>query len=201
MYKKCRTKINDTFVDEADFIIIAMHIYNLTEYSDNHSDTSGSLWQFKRDEIATNANVSNANRSPFKFESSLIGDVVADGANGNKEKAKIVVPLEYLSNFCRSLEMSLINCKVKLSLTWIENYVLSDGGNIDNAGAVVNAGTAATFKISDAKRYLLVVNLSTEYIQNYKNYWVKDLKDLFIGTNTKWFQTKLKLAQMIIQNT
>ena len=66
--------------------------------------------------------------------------------------------------------MSLINCKVKLSLAWIENYVLSDGENIDNAGAVENAGTAATFKISDAKRYLLVVNLSTEYIQNYKNY-------------------------------
>ena len=50
-FKDCRTEINDTFVDYADFINIAMPMYNLIEYSDNYSDTSGSLWQFKRDEI------------------------------------------------------------------------------------------------------------------------------------------------------
>ena len=49
--EKCRTEINETFVDKADFINITMPMYNLTEYSDNYSDTSGSLWQFKRDEI------------------------------------------------------------------------------------------------------------------------------------------------------
>ena len=54
-FKKCRTEINETFIDEADFINIAMPMYNLIEYSDNYSDTSGSLWQFKSDEIATNA--------------------------------------------------------------------------------------------------------------------------------------------------
>ena len=48
-FKNCRTEINDTFVDYADFINIAMPMYNLIEYSDNYSDTSGSLWQFKRD--------------------------------------------------------------------------------------------------------------------------------------------------------
>ena len=60
-FNKCRTKINGTFVDEADFINIAMPMYNLIEYSNNYSDTSGSLWQVKRDEIATNSNVCNAN--------------------------------------------------------------------------------------------------------------------------------------------
>ena len=48
-FKDCRTEINDTFVDYADFINIAMPMYNLIEYSDNYSDTSGSLWSFKRD--------------------------------------------------------------------------------------------------------------------------------------------------------
>ena len=48
-FKKCRTKISDTFVDEADFINIAMPMFNLIEYNDNYCDTSGSLWQFKRD--------------------------------------------------------------------------------------------------------------------------------------------------------
>ena len=67
------------------------------------------------------------------------------------EKKKIIVPLKYLSNFWRSLEMPLINCWAELSLGWIENCVLSRGENINNAGAVANAGTAATFKITYAK--------------------------------------------------
>ena len=50
-FKDCRTGINDTFVDYADFNNIAMPMYNLIEYSDNYSDTLGSLWNFKRDEI------------------------------------------------------------------------------------------------------------------------------------------------------
>ena len=48
---KCTTEINETFIDEAGHINIAMPMYNLTEYSDNYSDTLESLWQFKRDEI------------------------------------------------------------------------------------------------------------------------------------------------------
>ena len=45
--EKCGTEINETFVDETDFINITMPMYNLIEYSDNYSSTSGSLWQFK----------------------------------------------------------------------------------------------------------------------------------------------------------
>ena len=59
----CGTEFNDTFVDEADFINIAMSFYNLLEHSDNCSDISGSLWKFKRDEITANANIHNANSS------------------------------------------------------------------------------------------------------------------------------------------
>ena len=46
--------------DEADFVNIAMYMYNLIEYSHNYSDSSGSLQQFNRDEKATNAIVCNA---------------------------------------------------------------------------------------------------------------------------------------------
>ena len=63
-FNDCRTEINDTFVDYADFINITVPMYNLIEYSDNYSDTSGSLWQFKRDEIINNANVTNDNNAP-----------------------------------------------------------------------------------------------------------------------------------------
>ena len=43
-FKNCRTEINETFVDDAKFINITMPMYNLIEYSDNYSDTSGGLW-------------------------------------------------------------------------------------------------------------------------------------------------------------
>ena len=85
-----------------------MPMYNLIEYSDNYSDTSGSLWNFKRDEIINNADVTNDNNAPsFKYKANLIGNTED---NGRKNGVKIAVPLKYLSNFWRSLEMSLINC-------------------------------------------------------------------------------------------
>ena len=158
-FKKYNTEINGTFADEADCINIAMTVYNLIEYSHNCSDISGYLWQLKRDEIATNANLCNANSSSFKYKLSLLGNLVA---NGRKEKVKITVPLKYLSNFWRSLENPLINCEVELSLSWIENCILFDGENINNNGADANAGWAATFKTTDAKLYVPFVTLSTE---------------------------------------
>ena len=72
-FKNCRTEINDTFADYADFINITMPKYNLIEYNDNYSDTSGNLWNFKRDEIDNNANVNNDNNAPsFKYKANLI---------------------------------------------------------------------------------------------------------------------------------
>ena len=122
-FKDCRTEINDNFVDYANFINITKPMYNLIECSDNFSDTSSSVWDFKRDEIVNNADVTNDDNSPsFKYKASIIGNIEN---NGTKNGVKIAVPLKYLSNFWRSLEMPLINCKVELSLNWIENCVLT----------------------------------------------------------------------------
>ena len=122
LFKDYRTEINDTFVNYANFINIAMPMYNLIEYSDNYSDTSGSLWQFKRDEIINNANVTNDdNASSFKYKANLIGNTQN---NGRKNGVKTAVPLRYLSNFWRSLEMPLINSKAEISLKWIERCLL-----------------------------------------------------------------------------
>ena len=143
-FKDCRTEINDTFVDYADFINIAMPMYNLIEYSDNYSDTSGSLWQFKRDEIEGNNDLTVNNLSSFKYKSNIIGSLSLAGAKNN---VKIVVPLRYLSNLWRSLEIPLINCKIELSLSWYENCILSSARN------------NATFTITDAKLYVPIVML------------------------------------------
>ena len=117
-FRKYTTEINETFIDEADHINITMPMYILFEYSNNYSDASGSLWQFERDELIGNINLTNDNSSSFKYKSDLFGNTDADGANRKKEGVKIVVPLKYLSNFWRWLKILLINCKVELSLRW-----------------------------------------------------------------------------------
>ena len=112
-FKDCRTEINDTFVDYADFINIAMPTYNLIEYSDNYPDSAGRLWGFKRDGVTNNAGVTNdSSSSSFKYKVSIIDNTEA---KGTRNGVKIAVPLKYLSNFWKSLEIPSINCKVELS--------------------------------------------------------------------------------------
>ena len=78
-----------------------MPMYNLIECSDNYSNTSGSLWQFQRDETIGNINLTNNSSSAFKYKSNIIGSTDADGENREKEVVKIDVPLKYLRNFWR----------------------------------------------------------------------------------------------------
>ena len=147
---KCKTKINQVFIDEANHIYIAMPMYNWNEYSDNYSEASESLSLFKRDEVpANNTNLSVDNSKSFKYKARLVGKAVnADNRNNFVKNTEIVVPLNYLSNFWRSLEISLINCKIHLELDWIEDCILCDGDS-------------AKFKIMDAKLHAPIVTLST----------------------------------------
>ena len=149
-FEKCRTEINETFIDEADFINITMPMYNLIEYSDNYSNTSRRLWDFKRDEVANNSSVTNDGVTlSFKYKAGFIADTEA---NRTKNGVQIAVPLKYLNNFWRSLEMPLINCKVELSLKRIENCVLTTAADANNG----------TFQITDTKLYVPVITLSAE---------------------------------------
>ena len=90
-----------------------MPMYNLIEYSDNYSETSGSLWQFKRDKVLDgNAELTINNSQSFKYKAAVVGKTAdaVNNTNSSVKKTKIVVSLKYLSNCWRSLEMSLINC-------------------------------------------------------------------------------------------
>ena len=112
-FTKCVTHMNDEHVDNADNLDIVTPMYNLIKYSDNYSDTSGSLWHFKRDKQNMNngkpVDVITADLSSFKYKSSFF-KTIEDDDNGVFKNVKIAVPLKFLSNFGRSLEMSLINC-------------------------------------------------------------------------------------------
>ena len=149
----CKTEINDVFIEEVNHIYIAMAMYNLIEYSDNYSNISGSLWQFKRNEIpSNNADLIIDTFESFKYNVALVGKTanVVNNADSSVKSIKIVVPLKYLSNFWRSLEMLLINCKIHPELNWIEDCILS------------SAQGSPKFKITDAKIHAPIVTLSTK---------------------------------------
>ena len=111
-------------IDEANNIYIAKPKYNLIECSDSYSDTSGRLWQFKRDEAPNNnANLTIDNSQSFQNKSALVGKTAnaVNRTNSSVKSIKIVDPLNRVSNFWRSLEMPLMNCKIYLELNWIED--------------------------------------------------------------------------------
>ena len=119
----------------------------------------------------------------------LIANTEADGA---KKGVKIAVPLKYLSNFWRSLEIPLINCQVELSLKWIENCVLTIA-TID-ADASATGADSATFEITDAKLYDSIVTLSAE-----NN--AKLSKILSEGFKKSVYWNKYKVIDNIVINT
>ena len=122
-FTKCNLEINDEHVDTAENLDIVMPMYNLIEYSDNYQDSSATLYQYKRDEPSEEdavANLTANNSNFFKYKIKLLSNIprlAADAARVGRLSVKIVVPLKYLSNFFKSLEMPLINSKIKLNLT------------------------------------------------------------------------------------
>ena len=168
-FTKCNLEVNDEHLNTAENLGITMPMYNLIEYSDNYQDSSVTLYQYKRDEPPEDNAIANLmvnNSSSFKYKVNLLGNPeVAD--NITKLSVKVVVPLKYLNNFFRSLEMPLINCKIELNLTWKKECVLS------------NQAGPAVFIINDTKMYVPVVTLSKE-----------DNKD-FIEQQNKGFQRSI----------
>ena len=149
-FTKCTSRINGTDIDNCRDIDIAMPMYNLIEYSDNYSKTSGSLWQYYKDD----PNVNLANSESFKYKVKRTRKTSVDG---NTKDVEILVPLKYLSNFWRSLEMPIMNCEVKLILTWSKNWVIT------------NSIGEGNFAITDTKLYVPIVTLSTQ--DNLKLLW------------------------------
>ena len=80
--------MNNIEIDNAKDIDIVMPMYNLIEYSDNYSKTSGSLWQYERDELNNNL----AKSESFKSKIKITGNTLADG---NTKDVQIIVLLKY----------------------------------------------------------------------------------------------------------
>ena len=187
-FTKFNLEINDEHVDTAENLDIVMPMYNLIEYSDNYQDSSATLYQYKRDEPPdNNVNLTADNSTSFKYKVNLLGNIAAtnpDNACVGRLNVKIVVPLKYLSNFFRSLEMPLINCKIKLNLTWKKECVLStDAGD-------------AVFIITIQNHMFQLLLCQKKIIKILLNSKIKVFNDLFIGTNIKQ-KNKMKIKVLM----
>ena len=131
-------------------------MYNIIEYSDNYSKTSGSLWQHcnnippvNNDGNIVDFNGANTTDS-FNFKTKIARQT---DDNGRIDNVGIMGPLKYLSNFWRTLEMLLINCEVNLILTWSADCVIIYT-NVANQ--------IPTFTITETNLYVPVATLSTQ---------------------------------------
>ena len=141
-----------------------MPMYNLIEYSDNYLKTSGSLWKYYKDD----PNDNTADSESFKSKVKITGK---SPDNGNIKNVEIIVPLKYLSNFWGTLEMPLTKCRVNLELTWSRNCVIT------------NSTGEEKFEITETKRYVPVVTLSTQDNAKLLQQLKSGLKEQLTGTN------------------
>ena len=104
------------------------------------------------------------NSQSFDYKANFMKNGVTHN-NLIKSDVKIVVPLKYLSNFWRNLNIPLINCEVELILTWFKNCVLiskltRDADYDEPIDRKIDIPENAIFQITDTKLYVPVVSLS-----------------------------------------
>ena len=175
-FVSCMTKINNEFIEDADDLDIVMPMYNLLEYSKNYRKTIGSLYNYYRDELSDDNNPNNflntnvVNSKGFEYKHEITGNTynVAEGADGHdanrvgKQDVELAIPLKYLGNFWRALNIPLISCEVFLELKWNKICVITslEQRQVDAGPPAVNGTTTgATLAINNCKLYVPVVTL------------------------------------------
>ena len=115
-FVSCITRINDELIEDADDLDIVMPMYNLLEYSKNYRKAIGLLYNYYRDELSDDAddnqfnNIKIVNSNTFKYKNKII-----DNTNNQGTKdIELAIPLKYLANFWRALNIPLICCEVSL---------------------------------------------------------------------------------------
>ena len=190
----CITRINGELIEDADDLDIVMSMYNLLEYSKNYRKTIGSLYNYYRDELSDDAedinfgNIKVVNSNTFKYKNKIIGNTYnvnagADGYDVNKngtQEVELAIPLKYLGNFWRALNIPLISCEVSLELKWDKNCIITSLEQRDiGGGNRNNAPTGATLSITDCKLYVPAVTLSkddgTKLLTNLKSGFKREI--------------------------
>ena len=172
----CVSKVNNPLIHDAYNLNFVTPLYNLLEYSKNYRKTTGSSWNYYRDE--PNSGFNNNNRDTINYsikcsgfinyKTSITGQLEND--DEKKEDIKIAVPLQYLSNFWKTLNIPLINCEISLKLIWCKNCVLRSKATRNTLAAEgdtpavsqISNQMDALFEITNCKLYVPMVTLSAE---------------------------------------
>ena len=198
-FTRAAFKLNNEQVDTADNLDLTMNLYNMLEYSDNYTDTTASLYQDKRPEPRdNNGNVVNLGTalSSFKYRSGVVqkqlttpnsenvpANTYPNFANAYRiwKNIKIVVPLKYISNFFRNLELPLINTKLYMELNWTKYSVLC------------NQNQNSIFQITKCELYIPIVTLNTE-----NNNKLSELLSKGFERTVVWNEYKSKIERVTI---
>ena len=130
-FVSCITRINGELIEDADDLDIVIPMYNLLEYSKSYRKTIGSLYNYYRGELTNDdndnfSNINVVNSEAFKYKNKITGntynvDAADQGYDVNKngtQEVELAIPLKYLGNFWRALNIPLISCEVFLELKW-----------------------------------------------------------------------------------
>ena len=181
----CILKINSVLIDNAEDLDFVMPMYNLIEYKKNYRKTTGSLWNYYRDE-PDNDEIRDS--KSFKYRTSITGNTHKD--SDTITGAEIVITLKHMSDFRKSFKIPLINCEVSLTLIWSKNRVLAHSTVVltaqGNNPAIINPKDS---KFQRTKLYVPVVTLSKE---NDKKL-LEQLKSGLKGT-VKWKKYKSQIT-------
>ena len=151
-------------------------MYDLLEYSKNYGKTIGSFYNYYRDELSDDPDNANHNNieNAFKYKNKTIGNRyntlnTADdyvSAKEGTQEIELAIPLKYLGNFWRALNMPLISCEISLELKWGKNCIITslEEKKVDAGPPVArdDGPTGATLNITDCKLYIPVVTLSKD---------------------------------------
>ena len=127
----CISKINGELIENVEDLDIVMPMYDLLEYSKNYEIITGSMFTYYRDEPNSGAgsdddtddiSYSIKNSKSFNYKIRITEQLIN---NSNEKDVEIAVPLKYLGNFWRNLNMPLICCEIYLNLSWGVNCVLA----------------------------------------------------------------------------
>ena len=217
----CISKINNELNEDAEDLDIVMSMYNLLEYSKNYRKTIELLYNYYRDDLSNDAdnvnfgNIKIVNLEAFKYKNKIIGNMYnvdstipnpAGGARipnpnyeadeSGKQTVQLAIPLKYLGNFWRALNMPLISCEVSLELKWNKNCIITSiqrQTNLDGGNTAVPTG--ASLAISDCKLYVPVITLS-------KDDEIKLLTNLKPGfkREIKWNKYRSQMSTEAINN-
>ena len=187
-FTSCISKINGVQTDNAEDLDVVMPMYNLLEYSKNYRKTTGSLWNYYRDEPSDPL---SSDSESFKYKTSITGNTynIGDGEEGydankvGKNETEVVIPLKHLSNFWTTLNIPLINCEVELILTWSKICALAD------MTAANNPPTKLEFQKADTKLYVPVVTLSKENDKKLLEQLISGFKRI-----VKWNKYRLQMT-------